>query len=58
MRGGTWNPMRVTTSFQLAKCQGLVMYTRGAAVAREQMLSANMRFWNGPASCVTPFQHQ
>ena len=40
----------MTTSFQLANCHGLVMYTRGAAVAREHMLSAKMRLWNGPAS--------
>lgn len=39
----------MTTSFQLANCHGFVMYTRGAAVAREQMLSANIRLWNGPA---------
>ena len=45
----TWNMSRVTTIFQLAKCHGLVMYTRGAADAREHMLSANIKLWKGPA---------
>lgn len=48
----TWNDRRVTTSLQLAYCQGFVMYTKGAAVAREQMLSAKMSVWNGPARTV------
>ena len=49
----TWNERRVTTSRQLANCHGLVMYTRGAAVASEHMLSAKMRLWKGPASIKT-----
>ena len=48
----TWNDSRVTTIFQLAKCHGLVMYTRGAADASEQMLSANIKLWKGPASSM------
>lgn len=53
-KSDTWNDRRVTTSLQLANCQGLVMYTRGAAVASEQMLSAKMSVWNGPASILHP----
>lgn len=45
----TWKKSRVKTKRQLANFHGFVMYTNGTAVAREQMLSAKIRLWKGPA---------